>query len=76
MGGISWPFPRNECFGAVRWQWLFLRLHSSCFECHNIHTKSHDSRFRHLSNIKVIMSTVWEAVILVLVMGTLYDVCL
>jgi hypothetical protein len=42
---------------------------------HDIHTKFHDNLFRQLSNLMVIVSTVWEAVVLVLLMGRIYKVC-
>jgi uncharacterized protein involved in cysteine biosynthesis len=33
---------------------------------HDIHTKFHDDWLGHLGNIKVIISTIWETVVLVL----------
>jgi hypothetical protein len=41
---------------------------------HDIHTKSHDDRFRHSINFKGSTSTVREAVMLVLLMRGIYDV--
>jgi hypothetical protein len=38
-------------------------------------TKFHDERFRHLTNVKVIASTIWGASVLVLLVGGIYDVC-
>jgi hypothetical protein len=38
----------------------------SGLRCHDTHTKFDDDRFRHLSTITVITATIWEAVILVL----------
>jgi hypothetical protein len=40
---------------------------------HDIYTKSHDDRFKHSSNIKNITSTVWEDMVLVLLMREIYD---
>jgi hypothetical protein len=40
---------------------------------HSIHTMFHDDRFRHLSNTKVITTTVWEPAVLVLLMGEIYE---
>jgi hypothetical protein len=45
-----------------------------CLRWHNIHIKFHGDRFRHSSNIKVIASTIAEAVVLVLLMGGNYEV--
>jgi hypothetical protein len=45
-------------------------------QAHYIHTKFHDHPFRNSSNIKVITSTIWEAVMLVLFRGGIYEVCL
>jgi hypothetical protein len=39
-------------WNGLRWQYIFINFH--------------DDRFRHLSNIAVITATIWEAVILVL----------
>jgi hypothetical protein len=36
---------------------------------YDIGTKFHDNKFRHLSNITVIITKIWEDVMLVLVMG-------
>jgi hypothetical protein len=41
---------------------------------HDIHTKSHDDWLRFSSNIEGITWTVWEAIVLVLLMGEIYDV--
>jgi hypothetical protein len=40
---------------------------------HDIHTKFHKDWFKHSSNIKVIISTISEASMLVLLMGGIYD---
>jgi hypothetical protein len=42
---------------------------------HDIRTKFHQNWFRHSGNIKVIISTIWEAAVLVLLMGRICDVC-
>jgi hypothetical protein len=42
---------------------------------HDIHAKFYDNRFRRSSNIKVIISTMSEAAVLVLLMGRIYEVC-
>jgi hypothetical protein len=39
-----------------------------------IHTKFHDEGFRHLKNITVITATIWEAVMLVLLIEGIYAV--
>jgi hypothetical protein len=36
---------------------------------HDIHTKFHDDRFKHSSNIQIINSTISEAALLILLMG-------
>jgi hypothetical protein len=41
---------------------------------HDIHTKSHDDMFRHSITIKGIISTIWEATVLVLLMKRICDV--
>jgi hypothetical protein len=41
----------------------------------SIHTKYHDYRFRHLSNIKAITATILEAITLVLLIEEIYEVC-
>jgi uncharacterized membrane protein YvlD (DUF360 family) len=41
---------------------------------HNIHTKFHNDRFKHSSNIKGIASIIWEAIVLALLMSGIYDV--
>jgi hypothetical protein len=41
---------------------------------HDISSKFHGNRFRHLSNITVITATNWEAVILILLIGANYEV--
>jgi hypothetical protein len=43
------------------WRWDDLRWHDT-----HVYNKIHDDRFRKSSNIKVITSTVWDAVVLVL----------
>jgi hypothetical protein len=43
------------------------------FMQHDIRTKFHHDRFRHLSNIRVITATIWEAVMLVLLIGEIYE---
>jgi hypothetical protein len=40
---------------------------------YDIHTKFHDDRFRHSSNIAVIIWTIWEAAVLVLLMGQINE---
>jgi hypothetical protein len=40
---------------------------------HDIHSKFHDSQFRHSSNIKVITSTILESVALVLLKEGIYE---
>jgi hypothetical protein len=40
---------------------------------HDIHTMFHDDWFRHLSNITVIIGTIWEAIILVLLIEGIYE---
>jgi hypothetical protein len=47
-----------------------------CPQCHDIHTKFYDDLFRQSSNIKVTASTIWEAPMLVLLMGGIYEVLL
>jgi hypothetical protein len=49
------------------WHWDGLRWH-------DIRTKFHDDWFRHSSNVKLITSVVWEAALLVLLMGRIYEV--
>jgi hypothetical protein len=41
---------------------------------HDMHTKFHDDRFRHLSNITVITATIREAVMLVLLIERIHEV--
>jgi hypothetical protein len=43
---------------------------------HDMHTKFPEDRFRHLRDIKVIISTVSEGVVLVLLMEGIYEECL
>jgi hypothetical protein len=45
------------------------------FRWHATRTKLCEDWFGHSSNIKVTTSTIWEAVVLVLLMGGTYDVC-
>jgi hypothetical protein len=40
----------------------------------DIHMKFHEDWFEHLGNIKALTSTIWEAEVLVLLMGTIYEV--
>jgi hypothetical protein len=40
-----------------------------------MHTKFYENCFGHSGNIKVITSTILEAVVLALLMGRIYDVC-
>jgi hypothetical protein len=40
---------------------------------YEIHTEFYDDRFGHSSNIQVIASTIWEAAVLVLLIGGVYD---
>jgi hypothetical protein len=47
-----------QCYDGLRW--------------HDIHTEFHDDWFRYSSNIKVI-TTILVAVMLVLLMGRIYD---
>jgi hypothetical protein len=49
-----------HCWDGLRW--------------HYVHTESHDDQFRHSSNIEGITSTVWEAVVLVLLVRGIYNV--
>jgi hypothetical protein len=42
---------------------------------HDIHIKSHEDRFMHSSNIKSTTATIWEDVMLVLLIEGIYDVC-
>jgi hypothetical protein len=53
------------------WRILEVRLWDS-LRWHDVHTKFHDDWLRNLSNIKVINSTIWEVVVLVLLM---WEIC-
>jgi hypothetical protein len=41
---------------------------------HYVHTKLHDDWFRHSSNINVITSAIWNAAVLEVLMGGMYEV--
>jgi hypothetical protein len=56
---------REVIYEVCRWDDLRWR---------DIHTMTHDVRFRHSSNIKDITSTVWEVTVLVLLMRGNYNV--
>jgi hypothetical protein len=48
--------------------------HLSGFILRDMHTKFHDDRFGHSSNVKGITSTIWEAAVLVLLMERMYEI--
>jgi hypothetical protein len=49
-----------RCWNRLRW--------------HDKHTKLHDDWFRHWSDIKINIATIWEAVILILLIEGIYEV--
>jgi hypothetical protein len=51
-------------------RWNGLRLHDT-----RLHTKFHDNQFKHLSHITIITRTIWESVMLVLLIEGIYEVC-
>jgi hypothetical protein len=55
-------------FSLVFYHWNWLKWHDKC-------SKFHDDQFRHLSNVTVITATIWEAVMLVLLIKGTYGVC-
>jgi hypothetical protein len=64
LGGVNVGSDGSDC-EVNRWDGL---------RWHHIHTKSHDDQFKHSSNVKGITSTIWEAIVLVLLMRGIYDV--
>jgi hypothetical protein len=62
----------SEIWEAVMLVLLMGRIYA---RWHDVHTKFHYDRFRHLSNITVITATIWEAVMLVSLIEGIYEVC-
>jgi hypothetical protein len=56
---------RGEIYEVSLWNGL---------RSHDIHTKIHDDRLKHLSNIEAISSAIWEAAILVLLLGGICEI--
>jgi hypothetical protein len=52
----------------------FLNTHQDGLRWCNIHTQFHDERFRHSSNTKGVTLTVWEAIVLMLLIRKIYEV--
>jgi hypothetical protein len=48
--------------------------HCDSLRWHNIHIKFHNDRFRDSSDIKVTASRIWEAVVLVFLIGGTYEI--
>jgi hypothetical protein len=49
--------------------WIYELVRWDCFMWRDIHTKFHEDRHKCSSNINVITETIWEAAVLVLLMG-------
>jgi hypothetical protein len=49
-------------------------LKGGIYEVHRLDTKFHDEPIGHLRNIKAIARNIWEAAVLVLLMGGFYEV--